>query len=120
MIGDHAETIQEWPFHRGQKLAGCLEGAMGKIFPMSPQALTGQQAQQGGAVLESARPPTTGRGTAPIAGEVLGIGLPLQNRTTPKEEGGIGIPQSIYRIWNFTLEGNHGEISTLSFVATGR
>ena len=77
VIGDHAETIQEWPFHRGQKLAGCLEGAMGKIFPMSPQALTGQQAQQGGAVLESARPPTTGRGTGPIAGEVLGTGLPL-------------------------------------------
>ena len=94
---------------------------MAKIFPMSPQALTRQQAQQGGAVLESARPPTTGRGTGPIAGEVLGIGLPLQNRTTPKEEeGGIGTPQSIYQIWNFTLEGSHGEISTLNFVATGR
>ena len=94
---------------------------MAKIFPMSPQALTGQQAQQEGAVIESARLPTTGRGTGPIAREVLGIGLPLQNRTTPKEEEGrISIPQSIYRIWNFTLEGNHGEISTLNFVATGR
>ena len=72
---------------------------MAKIFPMNPQALTGQQAQQGGAVLESARSPTTGRGTGPIVGEVLGIGLPLQNLTTPKEEEGeIGIPQSIYRI----------------------
>ena len=92
-----------------------------EVFPMSRQALTGQQAQQGGAVLESARSPTTGRGTGPIVGEVLGIGLPLQNQTTPKEEeGGIGIPQSIYRIWNFTLEGNHGETSTLNFVATGR
>ena len=53
--------------------------------------------------------------------ESTGRGLPLRNLTTHKEEEGeIGIPQSIYRIWNFTLEGNHGETSTLSFVATGR
>ena len=112
VIGDRAEIIQEWPFHRGQKLAGGLEGTMGKVFPVS---------QQGGIVPESARSPKTGRETGPIVGEVLGIGLPLQNLTTPKEEEGeIGIPQSIYQIWNFTLEGSHGEISTLNFVATGR
>ena len=86
--------------------------SIGKVFPVS---------RQGGVVPESARSPKTGRETGPIVGEVLGIGLPLQNLTTPKgEEWEIGIPQSIYRIWNFTLEGNHGEISTLNFVATGR
>ena len=89
-----------------------LQGSMGKVFPVS---------RQGGVVPESARSPKTGREIGPIVGEVLGIDLPLQSRTTPKEEeGGIGIPKSIYRIWNFTLEGNHGEIITLSFVATGR
>ena len=112
VIGDLAEIIREWPFHRGQELAGGLQGIMGKVFPVS---------RQGGVVPESARSPKTGREIGPIVGEVLGIDLPLQSRTTPKEEEGeIGIPQSSYRIWNFTMEGNHGETSTLNFVATGR
>ena len=87
-------------------------GSIGKVFPVS---------RQGGVVPESARSPKTGREIGPIVGEVLGIDLPLQSRTTPKEEEGeTGISQSIYRIWNITLEGNHGETSTLNFVATGR
>ena len=33
VIGDHAEIIQAWPFHRGQNLAGGLEGTIGRFFP---------------------------------------------------------------------------------------
>ena len=66
--------------------------------------------QQGGVVPESARSPKTGRETGPIVGEVLGIGLPLRNLTTPKEEEGeIGIPKASTEfgtlLWKGTMEG---------------
>ena len=94
---------------------------MAKIFPMSPQALSGEQAQLEGAVLDSAHPPTIGKGKGPVTGEGLGIGLPLQIQTAPKgEEGGIGTLRSICQIWSSILEGSHEGISVPSFVAIGR
>ena len=112
---------QEGPPQSDQVVAGRQDGTLRKVFPMNPQALTGEQAQLEGAVLDSARPLTTGRGKGPVTGEGLGIGLPLLIQTAPKgEEGGIGTLRSICQIWSSILEGSHGGISMPSFVAIGR
>ena len=109
-VGGSTGRIPEGPSQSDQVLAGRQDGTTEKIFLMSPQALTGEQAKLEGAVLDSANPPTIWRGKGPVTGEGFGIGLPLLIQTAPKgEEGGSAPLEASAKpgalFWKGTKEG---------------